>query len=366
MIDFTALPIEEKIGQLFFIGISGPTIDAETAELLAEVAPGGVCLFARNIREPEQVRDLLRECRSQLSVEPFLSLDQEGGLVDRLRRIVTPMPAASKIRTTADARRLAAVIAKLVRTLGFNMDFAPVVDVIDPVRSAAQNGLYSRAFGESAAEVIQLAGAFLSELEGNGCIGCLKHFPGLGASKVDSHEELPVIDITQAEFAEVDLAPYCALLPAARVPIVMAAHAVFPGSDLQEVGQDGKLLPTSLSFNFITGLLRNTLGHDGVVLTDDLEMGAIVNNFGIAEACKLAIAAGEDMVTICADPQRVREGYQAISEAVRSGEISEERLASSLYRIAQAKAALLPPLEFDGAEVSALSADVAALNESLV
>jgi len=366
MIDFAALPIEKKIGQLFFIGISGPTIDSETADLLDEVAPGGICLFARNIREPEQVRNLLDDCRSQLSVQPFLSLDQEGGLVDRLRRIVTPMPAASKIRTTEEARRSAALIAKLVRTLGFNMDFAPVVDVVDAVRSAAQNGLYSRTFGNSEAEVIELAGAFLSELELNGCIGCLKHFPGLGASRVDSHEELPVVAITQAEFASVDLAPYRALLPAARVPFVMSAHAAFPRSDLQEVGQDGKLLPTSLSFNFITGLLRNTLGHDGVVLTDDLEMGAIVNNLGIADACKLAIKAGEDMVTICADPQRIREGYRAISEAVRSGEISEERLEASLLRIAKAKAALAPPLEFDGAVISGISADIVAFNESLV
>ena len=366
MIDFAALPIEKKIGQLFFIGISGPTIDSETADLLGEIAPGGICLFARNIREPEQVRNLLDDCRSRLSVEPFLSLDQEGGLVDRLRRIVTPMPAASKIRTTEEARRSAAFIARLARTLGFNMDFAPVVDVVDAVRSVAQNGLYSRAFGNSEGDVIELAGAFLSELEANGCIGCLKHFPGLGASRVDSHEELPVVDITEVELTSVDLAPYRALLPAARVPVVMSAHAAFPRSHLQEVAQNGKLLPTSLSFNFITGLLRNTLGHDGVVLTDDLEMGAIVNNFGIADACKLAIKAGEDMITISADPERIRDAYWALRGAVRSGEITEERLEASLLRIAKAKAALAPPLEFDGAVVSAISTGIVAFNESLV
>ncbi len=169
-----ALPLKEKIGQLFFIGIPGPEADDTTRELLDEIAPGGVCLFARNIREAAQTRKLLDDICDLSKVTPFLSIDQEGGLVDRLRRIVTPMPAANKMRNTADAVRLAEIIAETLRILGFNMVFAPVVDVIDDERAKHTNGLFSREFGRSKEDVVMMAGAFLKTLQDNGIIGCLK------------------------------------------------------------------------------------------------------------------------------------------------------------------------------------------------
>ena len=141
-----SLSIEQKIGQLFFIGIAGPVIDQPTRELLSEISPGGVCLFARNIKELSQTRNLLDDLRSVLPVTPFLSIDQEGGLVDRLRRVMTPMPAASKITSEIDAAHLAEIIGETLRILGFNMDFAPVVDVIDDDRSKYNNGLTSLTF----------------------------------------------------------------------------------------------------------------------------------------------------------------------------------------------------------------------------
>jgi beta-N-acetylhexosaminidase len=360
-----SLPIEEKIGQLFVIGLPGPAMDEATRELLETVKPGGVCLFARNIREAAQTRELNDSIRDSLNVEPLIALDQEGGLVDRLRRVLTPMPAADKIKSTEDAKRLAEVIAEAVRILGFNMDFAPVVDVIDGPRSRASNGLHSRAFGNSMNDVTDFAGAFISKLQEGGCLGCLKHFPGLGASEVDSHEELPLVGITSDELNTVDLAPYRSLFADGRAHAVMVAHAAFPRLDLQETDHDGKLLPSSLSYKIVTTLLRNELGFDGVALTDDLEMGAILKNYGISEACKMAILAGQDMLAICANPEAIIEGHRAVTEAVRTGQISVERLNESLERIANLKSLLTRPAEFDAARLDELSAEIADFKEQL-
>ena len=357
-----SLSLEQKIGQLFFIGIVGPEIDAPTRELLAEVAPGGVCLFARNIKEASQTRELLDNIRSLLPLTPLLSLDQEGGLVDRLRRVITPMPAASKITSAADAAQFGTIIGETLRILGFNMDFAPVVDVIDDERSKYSNGLFSRTFGHSKEEATFFAGEFLRTLQTNGIVGCLKHFPGLAAAQVDSHEELPVVDISEAELSSTDLFPYRALLRNAQA--IMAAHAAFPKHPLQEADQNGKLLPASLSYNFVTTLLRGELRFDGLVITDDLEMGAIIKNYGIGDACKMAVNAGVDMLAICADPDNVREGYNAILNAVSSGEIGLDRIEESLNRIARTKN-LSEPLKFDPDRLETLSNEIAAFNERL-
>jgi beta-N-acetylhexosaminidase len=360
-----SLPLDEKIGHLFFIGIPGPEIDEQTKSLLETVKPGGVCLFARNIREPLQTRQLLDDIRNLSAIEPFLSLDQEGGLVDRLRRVLTPMPAASKITAKQDAQQLAEIIAEATRILGFNMDFAPVVDVIDEKRSAFSNGLYSRAFGSNSAEVVELTEAFIETLEKGGVAGCLKHFPGLGAAEVDSHEELPNVNITRDELESVDLLAYRTLATSGTSRSVMVAHAAYPKIDLQEVDQNGKLLPSSLSFNFVTKLLRQDLRFDGVAITDDLEMGAIIKNYGIGAACKMAINAGEDMLAICANPVLILEGHAAVIAAVESGEISEERIDESINRIGLLKSSLRPPLPFDAARLEALSSDVVELNARL-
>ena len=360
-----SLPIEQKIGQLFFIGIPGPSLDDATHGLLTEVSPGGICLFARNIREAIQTRDLLNGIRELLPVAPFLSLDQEGGLVDRLRRIVTPMPAANKIRNAVQASHIATMIAETIRILGFNMDFAPVVDVMDEARTKYSNGLFSRAFGQSKEEVVSMAGAFLTALRDNGCLTSLKHFPGLGASQVDSHEDLPQVDLVQDELYSKDLYPYHKFIGEGKVDSIMAAHASFPRLNLQERDQNGKLLPSSLSYNFITALLREELGFNGLVLTDDLEMGAIIKNYGIGEACKMAIYAGEDMLSICADPSRIREGHSAVVTAFNNGEIPEERVNESLRRIAALKSRISQPVPFDTSRLETLSAEIADINDQL-
>ncbi len=364
MIDSTnSLSLEQKVGQLFFIGIPGAEIDDSTRELLGEILPGGICLFARNIREAEQTRKLLDDITALLPVSPFLSIDQEGGLVDRLRRVVTPMPAANKIRSVAEAAKLGEIIALTLRSLGFNMNFAPVVDVIDETRAAYSNGLHSRAFGRDGEQVADLASAFLDSLQDHGIVGCLKHFPGLGASQVDSHEELPVVEISENELSEIDLYPYREML--SRAKSVMIAHAGYPQHRLQETDKHGKLLPSSLSRNFVTTILRDELQFDGLVITDDLEMGAIVKNYGIGDACKMAINAGADMLAICADPDKIVEGYRTVLAAAKSGDISTERIDESILRIATLKRKLHLPTQFDTDKLRLLSAEIVGFNQNL-
>ena len=364
MIDnLRSLTLEQKIGQLFFIGVPGPEADGSTRELLSEISPGGICLFARNIREAAQTRQLLDDIRAFVPIEPLLSIDQEGGLVDRLRRVMTPMPAASAISSVEGARELAEIIGETLGVLGFNMDFAPVVDVIDAERAGYTNGLVSRTFGLSHEDTTLLAAEFLTVLQSIGITGCIKHFPGLGASRVDSHEQLPLVDIDEAQWRSVDLYPYTSLIASGAVRAIMVAHASFPKLDLQERGQNGTLLPSSLSYNIVTSLLRRELRYGDLVITDDLEMGAIKNNYGIGEACKMAIAAGVDMLAICADPAAIREGYHAVLDAARTGVISTERIDQSLDRIAKAKSYIAPPPDFDSDRLLALSDRVVRLAE---
>lgn len=360
-----SLPIEKKIGQLFFVGISGSQFDNETRKLLDEISPGGICLFTRNIREAEQTRKLLDEISDNLPTTPFLSIDQEGGLVDRLRRVIAPMPSANSVKNIEDIRKLAEISAEVLRILGFNMNFAPVVDVIDENRGKESNGIFSRNFGNSKEEVTEFAEEYLNVLQSGGVIGCLKHFPGLGASKVDSHEELPSVNIAGNELKEIDIFPYQEIIKGGNVRAVMVAHAAFPNSDLQEADQNGKLLPSSLSFTFINKLLRGNLGFNGLVLTDDLEMGAILKNYGIGEACKMAILAGEDMLSICADQNRIYEGYKAVLKAVENGEIAETRIDESINRIALVKEKISNKIPFDSARLQFLSDEIAELNKKI-
>ncbi|MEP6903849.1 MAG: glycoside hydrolase family 3 N-terminal domain-containing protein [Actinomycetota bacterium] len=360
-----SLPLEQKIGQLFFIGLAGHEVDETARYLLKEISPGGVCLFARNIREAGQTRRLLDDICKDSTLAPFLSLDQEGGLVDRLRRIVEPMPAVNLLKTTDQVKTLAEITAETVRILGFNMNFAPVVDVINKTRTKFVNGLYSRTFGQSKEEVFEFSNVYLETLQKNGVLGSIKHFPGLGATEVDSHEELPCVNFKNEEFKSIDLYPYKEFFKAPEVHAVMIGHAAFPNLDLQERDRNGKLLPSSLSFNFTTKLLREHLGFDGLALTDDLEMGAILKNYGIGEACKMAIKAGQDLLLICNDSNAIREGFYAVLEAVNLGEIAESRINNSLQRIAVVKNLIKSPLDFDKNRLDELSKEIADLKEQL-
>ncbi|MEZ5306945.1 MAG: glycoside hydrolase family 3 N-terminal domain-containing protein [Pyrinomonadaceae bacterium] len=361
------LSIEQKVGQLFFIGLPGTELVDDSMELLTDIQPGGVCLFARNCKEARQVRTLIDEICELLPRRPFISLDQEGGLVDRLRRITEPLPSAhevSALPAEKGAVKLATITAELIRILGFNMNFAPVVDVIDDERRGNTNGsLASRAWGNSAAEVVEHAGKYASVLLEHGIYPCLKHFPGIGGVAVDPHDDLPEVALTREELEAKDFIPYRALF--ASVPAVMSGHAVFPNLDLQERDSNGKLLPSSLSQRILTELLRDEFGFEGLILTDDLEMGAIVRNYGMGEAALMAFEAGSDFLLICNSPQMIREAYDAMVSAVRDGKISEDRIDASLNRIERFRSKLSGPLDFDSERISELSSEISKLKNSI-
>ena len=363
-IDLTELSVEEKVGQLLFIGIPGPELDAATVELLDAVHPGGICLFARNIKTAEQTRTLLEGIKGSLKVVPLLSLDQEGGRVDRLRRLITPMPAAGQLRTAEDARELGAIIGEALSLLGFNMNFAPVVDVIDASRRDLINGLQTRGLGITKEEVVEFADAFLDSLSEHGISGCLKHFPGLASARIDSHEELPAIPTKRQELNSIDLYPYQKLINRNGVS-VMIAHATYPNADLQEKDANGNLLPSSLDPRIVTSLLRDELNFTGLAITDDLEMGAIVRHYGIGEASKLAVHAGEDMLAICANAGAIYEAHSALTKAVESGDISEARLDESIRRIADLKEMVPEAPEFHADRLAEIDERIKKLNQHL-
>src|SRR5713101_3290000 len=348
------LPFEQQIGQFFFIGLPGTQLDEETRELIDEIKPGGIILFGRNVESPEQVRTLLDDARALLPIAPLCGVDQEGGLVDRLREIFPPMPSARAIRQHGDlsaARTLGRVTGNILRLLGFDMNFAPVMSIITEARSQLTNGLYSRSFGSSPAEVLGNTTVYMRGLQATGCLGCLKHFPGIGAGAVDSHIEMPVVPLTHDDLIGQDLAPYIELFQRIddRVRVVMVSHGGFPNIDIKRGTTGGLVEPASISPAIVTKLLRQELGYKHLVVTDDLEMGAIAKQFEIEEATMKAFHAGEDMLLICATPETIRRGYRALLEATRKKEITEWRMQASLRRIAATKALLKSqvPLEMD-------------------
>lgn len=344
-------------GKHFLIGLPGAELDPTARELLDVVRPGGVILFARNIKSCEQTRRLLDEIVATLGYRPLIAVDQEGGLVDRLRRVLAPLPAAARMNSPDDARRLGRLAGEPLSILGFNIDLAPVVDVMDASRSDRSNGLYSRSFGQSKEQVAEFAKAFISGLAEFGVLGCLKHFPGLSAARVDSHEELPEVDIVREELDEIDLFPYRSLLDAERCA-VMIGHAVYPNTHLQAVHSNGKLLPSSLDADIVNGLLRRDLGFEGLVITDDLEMGAIVNTYGIGEACVKALNAGNDLLAICAKPESIFSGFNAVKAAFDRGEIAGEVMAASSTRIDEFAQKIVEPRQFDENRLSDIAREI--------
>jgi beta-N-acetylhexosaminidase len=366
----TSLPLEEQIGQIFFIGLPGTELDADARSLIEYVWPGGVIIFGRNVSAPDQLRKLLDDIRAISHVEPLFGIDQEGGLVDRLRRICTPMPAARTIRQHGDlaaARALGRITGEVLRMLGFNMNFAPVMSIMTDERDLLSNGLYSRSFGRSPGEVLGYTMVYLRALQGSGLLGCLKHFPGIGAGEVDSHEEIPLVHLSHDDLIAQDLAPYIELFQREddRVRAVMVSHGGFPNIDIRQGLASGRIEPASLNHNITTRLLRDELGYRHLALTDDLEMGAISKHCEIEEATVRAFQAGQDMLLICSRPDIIRRGYDALLKAARSGEISADRIRASLERISSFKALIQPPLPFQVERFRELSEEVAELNRKL-
>jgi len=365
-----SLPLEQQIGQFFFIGLPGKELDAEARALIEEIKPGGVIIFGRNVEAPAQLRKLLDDTRELLPVPPLFGIDQEGGLVDRLRKIATPMPSARVIRQHGDlaaARALGRITGELLGLLGFNMNFAPVMSIMTDERDLLSNGLYSRSFGRSPGEVLGYTTVYMRGLQATGILGCLKHFPGIGAGEVDSHEAMPVVSLTHDALIAQDLAPYIELFQRKddRVRAVMVSHGGFPNIDISKGTTGGLLVPASLSQSIVTKLLREELGYQHLVVTDDLEMGAISRHTPIEGAVLRAFLAGNDMMLICANPDIIRQGHAALMETARAGKLPEKRIRTSLKHIAAIKSLVQPPITFDLERFWQLSDEIATLNGKL-
>ncbi len=326
MVRSSDLGPEDKAGQLLWIGFEGSSWSPSLERLVRQVRPGGLILFSRNIEAARQVRMLTDALFRALPVPPFIALDQEGGRVNRLLPILGPTPSAHWLAGQPDARgavrRHAAATVTALRCLGFNVNFAPVLDLSGP---DAQNGIGDRAFADDPRKVADLAAIVLREHLRSGVVPVGKHFPGLGSARADTHLTLPVIRRRRAEILGKDLLPYRRLRK--MLPIVMVGHAYYPAL------QGSRPHPATLSRLVVEGILRRRVGHRGLILTDDLEMGAIDQSLGGAEQALAALQAGSDGLMFCRSAERILEAREGLLHALESEEIAPARIGRSLRRI---------------------------------
>ncbi len=307
------MTLRQDAGQLLIAGLSGADLTDTERAWWRLLSPGGVILFRRNIQNASQTHALLSELRS-LSDGPLLrAVDVEGGLVDRLRDLIAPIAAPAIVarpRQKHLAREHGRLIGREARMLGFNTTFAPVLD-LHTEHSA--DVLRTRTASQDPGRVIDYADAFLKGLRKENVLGCGKHFPGLGGGTLDSHYATPAIDRGWADLWKNDLMPYRKLRR--TLPMVMVSHARYPEA---APGNDGSL-PASISPFWITRVLKCRINYRGLIVSDDMEMGGILNHCSIEDAAIGAIAAGTHLIEICKDPGLILRAYEALlSEAERS------------------------------------------------
>jgi beta-N-acetylhexosaminidase len=338
--------LEQRLGQLIVGGFEGTTPPADLLERVARGHLGGVILFARNIEGPAQVLALTSALREAAPREAPLvvAVDQEGGRVARLRAPCTEWPPMQRLGNRDDpelTRRVGAAIGRELAALGFNLDFAPVVDVATNPDNPV---IGDRAFGSTAKRVSEQAIAFARGLEEAGVLSCVKHYPGHGDTEQDSHLTLPVVRLPAERLRLVELAPFVAAAQA-HLPLLMTAHVVFTAFD--EV-------PATLSERLVQDVLRFDLGYQGVVITDDMEMSAIAGRMSVPEASVAAVRAGCDLVLICHKPELQEATRLLLLEAAHRDARMVRRLTDSLGRVARLKAR--PELSTPWARVSELDA----------
>src|SRR5207249_3824831 len=281
----------DRLGQLIMTGVPGKELDVETAGLFRRVQPGAFILFGRNIESATQLRKLIDDLRDLREVEPIITIDQEGGRVSRLRLIGNEPPSAQQLRDKDDVdliRRHGDITGRLLRLFGFNLDLCPVLDI--SFDDDADNSLRGRCYGKNVAQVVRNAGAFNEAMRGQGIASCGKHFPGYSAATSDAHFQLVQIDRTREQLDKNELSVFREFVD--DVDSMMICHGWYPCFD-------SKKIPASLSRRIITDLLRTELHFDGLIMTDDLDMGAILTGYQLEDTIRLAIAAGNDLAMIC-------------------------------------------------------------------
>jgi len=311
-------------GQALIIGFDGAEMSPRLASLLAKIQPAGVILFARNITAADQTYRLLRECQKCVQTPLFACVDLEGGQVDRFRDVLGPTASAAAVFATRDRklfRKHGRIIGENCRALGFNVDFAPVLDL---AFEASRNVMGSRSVSPSPKETVTYARAFLRGLKDSHVFGCGKHFPGLGDANLDTHRELPSVEKPFKKLLEQDLAPYRVLRR--ELPMVMISHADFPA-----VTKEGT--PASLSKKWITDILRKKIGYRGLVVSDDMEMGGVLAAATIEQAAVGHVRAGGDLALICHREDFVLRAYEVFKHEAERDRNFAKRVQESISRV---------------------------------
>jgi len=303
MLSKSSFDLRQQVGQLLIMGFDGTEVSAHLRSMLGTLFPAGIILFKRNIAEAAQTHALLREAQKTVSAPMFLCVDMEGGTVDRFRDVIARFPSVADVaaaRSTKLFRKHGALIGRELRALGFNTDFAPTVDLRF---EASRSVLGSRTVSPDPIETIHYAREFLRGLNDANVLGCGKHFPGLGEANLDSHQGLPSIDKPWRRLWNEDLVPYREMHKA--LPFVMVAHVSYP-----QVTRDRT--PASLSKKWISSILRTKIGYRGLIISDDLDMGGVLNSASIEEAAVETLRAGSDLILVCQKEEHVWRAYEAV------------------------------------------------------
>jgi beta-N-acetylhexosaminidase len=334
------MSLDEELGQMIMVEWDeGGVLNSDLQYMLQNEHAGGIILytFNDNIQTRPQVTALTTAIQADAKIPLLISIDQEGGEVNRLDPITGPRPSARDIGASNDpntAYQQGISDGQILKQLGFNENLAPDVDVqslSDSVFNASSMvGFEYRMYGSTPGKVADFAGAYLKGLQEQGVVGTLKHWPGLGADTVDPHDTLPTLNSSQQEMNSVNFAPYRTLLAQGNVDMIMSTHELVPAYD--------KTYPATLSPILINEVLRDQLGFQGVVITDGLYMKAISDNWSLTQAAVLAVEAGNDILLGPYNVQGVQDVINALHAAVTSGQITKARIDLSLQRILALKA----------------------------
>lgn len=328
--------IRRHIGQLAIAGFGGHEIPLELRSLAREFDLGGIILFARNVAEPEQVAEISRQAATLADELPlWVSVDQEGGRVARLKSPFTVWPPMKTLGRSGDeqlAARFAKALAAELIAVGISLDFTPVLDIHT---NPANPVIGDRALAERAEDVARLGRTIITTLQAAGIAACGKHFPGHGDTSIDSHHDLPLVEHPPDRLEAIELVPFRAAI-AAGVACIMTAHILIPALDAER--------PATLSPRIVDDLLKRDLGFPGLVVSDDLDMRAIGGRYGVPDAAVAAIAAGCDVVLLCgAAPETQAATLEALIHAVEAGTLPLERVEDALKRQRAAKERFLAP-----------------------
>jgi beta-N-acetylhexosaminidase len=316
--------LAHQVGQLLIIGFEGTEMSSGLSSLLSRIQPAGVILFGRNIVSAEQTFRLLKQCQACVATPMFTCVDLEGGRVDRFRNIAGSAPSAADVFATGDRklfRKHGRVIGDTCRSLGFNTDFAPVVDL---AFEASRTVMSSRAVSANPKQAIVYAREFLAGLNSAAVIGSAKHFPGLGEANLDTHHELPSVSKPWKQLWEQDLYPYRVMHR--ELSMILIGHANYPS-----VTHDDK--PASLSKKWITEVLRTKIGYRGLIVSDDLEMGGVLKAAPIEQATTQFIRAGGDLALICRVEEYVVRSYETVLEEASRDRRFARRISESASRV---------------------------------